>query len=63
LAGRCFRWVNLNVSRENQSARRFYERRGYRKIAAEPGRWSFVDDLGRQQWVHEPAWRMQKRIS
>jgi ribosomal protein S18 acetylase RimI-like enzyme len=63
LARRHFRWANLNVSRDNQAARRFYEYHGYRVIAEEPGRWSYLDDQGRQRHVHEPAWRMQKKIA
>jgi ribosomal protein S18 acetylase RimI-like enzyme len=62
LAGRGFRWVVLNVSRVNLAARRLYERLGYRVIAAEPGRWSYVDQFGRRQEVNEPAWRMEKAL-
>ncbi len=46
LRQRGFRWVVLNVSRENHSARRLYERLGYRVVAAEPGSWSYLDHLG-----------------
>jgi ribosomal protein S18 acetylase RimI-like enzyme len=60
LRQRSFRWVVLNVSRENHSARRLYERLGYRVVAAEPGRWSYLDQFGQRQEVNEPAWRMEK---
>ena len=63
LVGRGFRWINLNISRQNNAGRRFYERHGYRVIAAVPGRWSYLDDLGRRRNVNEPAWRMQKNVS
>jgi ribosomal protein S18 acetylase RimI-like enzyme len=63
LVKRGFRWVSLNVGRDNPEARRFYERYGYRVVAAEPGNWSYLDDQGRRQEVHEPAWRMQKMIA
>jgi ribosomal protein S18 acetylase RimI-like enzyme len=63
LQKREFRWVTLNVGRQNLQARRFYERCGYRVIAAEPGIWSYLDHLGQRQEVHEPAWRMEKRFN
>jgi ribosomal protein S18 acetylase RimI-like enzyme len=63
LAQREFRWVTLNVGRQNLAARRFYERHGYRVIAAEPGHWSYLDDQGLRREVHEPAWRMEKRLN
>lgn len=62
LAERGFRWVTLNVARDNPDARRLYERHGYRVIAKEPGNWSYRDDQGITREVHEPAWRMEKRL-
>ena len=59
---RGYRSVTLNVSRENQQARKLYERLGYRIVAVEPGRWAYVDHLGQRQEVHEPAWRMEKQL-
>jgi len=63
LVRRGFQWIYLNVSRENDAGRRFYERHGYRAIAPESGRWSYLDHMGHRRHVHEPAWRMQKHIS
>ena len=63
LIKRRFRWITLNVGRQNLRALRFYERHGYQIIAAEPGEWSYVDHLGHHQEVCEPAWRIQKCIS
>jgi ribosomal protein S18 acetylase RimI-like enzyme len=63
LVERGFRWVTLNVGRDNPEARRLYERHGYHVVAEEPGRWSYLDDQGRRQEVHEPAWRMSKQIT
>jgi len=60
---RGFSYLTLNVAKENLAARRLYERLGYQAIGSRPGRWSFKDDLGRIQHVHEPSWRMIKRIS
>jgi len=59
---RGFRRVTLNVGKENNAARRLYERLGYRVVGSEPGRWSYLDDKGRRQDVHEPAWRMEKLL-
>ncbi len=63
LEARAFRLVTLNVGRQNPDARRFYERYGYRVVADEPGRWSYLDDMGKRQEVHEPAWRMEKVLN
>lgn len=63
LCQRAFLHVTLNVGRENLDARRFYERYGFQVVAAEPGRWSFLDDHGNRHEVHEPAWRMEKRLA
>lgn len=62
LAGRHFRRVTLNVGRDNPNAQRFYERHGYHVVAAEPGRWSYLDDDNQRHDVHEPAWRMEKTL-
>ncbi len=59
---RDFRWLTLNVARDNVKAQRLYYRRGYRIVAPEPGRWSYIDDQGRIREVVEPAWRMEKRL-
>jgi ribosomal protein S18 acetylase RimI-like enzyme len=62
LQKRRFRWVTLNVSRQNLIAQRFYKRNGYQIVAAEAGRWSYLDHLGQRREVDEPAWRMQKSL-
>ncbi|MFM8319673.1 MAG: GNAT family N-acetyltransferase [Chloroflexota bacterium] len=62
LQRRRFYWATLNVARENPDARRFYERHGYQVVADEPGRWYYMDDDNLRHDVHEPAWRMEKRI-
>ncbi|MEW5870265.1 MAG: GNAT family N-acetyltransferase [Chloroflexota bacterium] len=62
LCQRGFEWVTLNVGRDNPNARRFYERYGYYVVAAEAGRWHYLDHEGQRRDVHEPAWRMQKRL-
>jgi len=60
LVRRGFYSATLNVARDNYSARKLYERLGYRVVAPEPGNWSYIDHLGQRHEVHEPAWRMEK---
>ena len=62
LIRRGFVRVTLNVSRNNFAARRLYARRGYRIIKPDPGIWSYFDHRGILRSVHEPGWRMQKKL-
>jgi ribosomal protein S18 acetylase RimI-like enzyme len=62
LVERGFTWAVLNVSRNNLDARRLYEKHGYRVVAGDPGRWSYLDEHGIRHDVNEPAWRMEKRL-
>lgn len=62
LIQRGFRVVVLNVARDNEAARLFYQRQGYQVVATEPGQWSYLDNQGRRCWVDEPAWRMEKML-
>lgn len=62
LQRRGFRHVTLNVGQDNPNARRLYERLGYQVVAEEPGIWSYHDENGQRHEVHEPAWRMEKRL-
>ena len=57
-----FRVVTLNVAQINHAAMRFYERLGYRTVGDDPGYWSYMDQYGHRQQVHEPAWRMEKEL-
>ena len=52
----------LNVNKEKQEPRRWYERLGYRITADEPGDWSYIDHHGQRRYVHEPSWRMEKQL-
>ena len=60
LIRRGFKHISLNVARDNDAARRMYEKAGYHVVAPEPGIWSYLDDKGHRKFVNEPAWRMQK---
>lgn len=57
-----FIWLRLNVAKDNPEARRMYETHGYRVIGSDPGDWSYQDDHMVTQQVHEPAWKMIKRL-
>jgi ribosomal protein S18 acetylase RimI-like enzyme len=62
LKHRGFRQITLNVGQENHAAERFYNRLGYAIVGEDPGQWSYIDDKGKRQDVHEPAWRMIKDL-
>jgi ribosomal protein S18 acetylase RimI-like enzyme len=62
LLARRFNRVTLNVGQDNPAARRLYDRLGYQVIGSEAGEWFYLDEHGRRQQVHEPAWRMEKRL-
>ncbi len=62
LIQRGFSYATLNVGKDNPNARRFYERLGYVAIADEHGNWSYRDHRGKRRHIHEPAWRMQKKL-
>ena len=52
----------ISVAKENQAARRLYERLGYQVFGEDPGNWSFFDDQGQVQEVHEPAFLLDKQL-
>jgi ribosomal protein S18 acetylase RimI-like enzyme len=60
LLKRGFKRISLNVARDNEAARRLYEREGYMVVSPEPGIWSYLDEKGKRRFVNEPAWRMEK---
>lgn len=62
LRRRGFRYVTLNVGKENRLAQKMYKRHGYQIVAHEPGNWSYIDDKGILVEMHEPAWRMEKTL-
>jgi ribosomal protein S18 acetylase RimI-like enzyme len=60
LLERSFRRVLIGVAKENQDARRLYQRHGYEIIADDPGEWSFIDHNRQIQHVVEPTFIMEK---
>lgn len=63
LRARGFTWVALNVAEDNPGAIRLYQRHGYSEQHRVTGYWSFVDHEGRERHIHEPGWRMGKKIA
>ena len=57
-----FTHLRLNVERENNAARRFYERHGFYVYGVDPGEWEFRDHEGNWQQRVEPAWKMIKTL-
>jgi ribosomal protein S18 acetylase RimI-like enzyme len=62
LIRRSFKVITLNVTQDNLEAIRLYERRGYKIIGPDAGRWSYPDHEGVWQTVEEASWRMEKQI-
>jgi ribosomal protein S18 acetylase RimI-like enzyme len=60
---RGFKYVTLNVAKENLAAQRLYQRLGYQVVGSRPGIWSFRDPNGNLHRVHEPSWRMIKSLT
>ncbi len=54
--------IRLNVAQDNTRARALYERCGYQVIGYSSGVWQYQDDQGEWQTMHEPAWKMSKRL-
>jgi ribosomal protein S18 acetylase RimI-like enzyme len=59
---RQFSILTLNVAKDNPRAQQLYLKHGYRVVAHEPGEWSYQDEKGIIHHVHEPAWRMEKKL-
>ena len=62
LIKRGFDTLRINVARDNVLARRMYEKHGFRVVGPEEGSWRYQDQEGQWQTVHEPAWRMMKKL-
>ena len=62
LRQRGFSRVLISVAQDNDAARRLYERLGYEVFGDDPGNWSFFDDQGQPQEVHEPAFLLDKML-
>lgn len=52
----------ISVAKENDAARRLYERLGFEVFGEDAGNWTYVDDRGQLQEVHEPAFLLEKLL-
>ena len=57
-----YKYVNLNVSKTNIDALKFYQHRGYVVIGKDPGIWSYYNHLGEFIRVNDPGWRLEKLL-
>ena len=62
LTQRGYGLISLNVAQENLGAWKLYENLGYKVVGSDEGEWSYIDHLGNRIDVHEPAWRMEKKL-
>ena len=62
LRQRGFSRALISVAKDNDAARRLYERLGFEAFGEDPGNWSFFDDQGQPQEVHEPAFLLDKML-
>jgi ribosomal protein S18 acetylase RimI-like enzyme len=62
LVSKGFRWATIAVAKENEDARRLYERMGYQIFRADPGEWRYRDHQGKTRNVREPCWIMEKGL-
>lgn len=58
-----YRYATIAVAKDNPNALRLYERLGYHKIGEDGGSWTYVDHLGVTQYVHEPSWVLEQKLS
>ncbi len=62
LRERGFARALISVAKDNDAARRLYERLGFEVFGEDAGNWSFIDDQGQVQEVHEPAFLLEKLL-
>jgi ribosomal protein S18 acetylase RimI-like enzyme len=58
-----YRYATIAVAKDNPDALRLYQRLGYRTIGEDNGSWTYVDHLGVTQYVHEPSWILEQKLS
>ena len=63
LVERGFKQVTLFVAIDNAGARRLYQKLGYELMGTDSGRWSYEDQFGQVQKVHEPSFKMSKKLA
>ena len=60
---RGMRWANIAAAKDNDGARRLYERSGYRIYGEDDGQWSYVDHRGNVRHINEPCWLLEKKLT
>lgn len=60
---RGFTCVTIAVAKNNEAARRLYERLHYRIFREDEGKWSYIDHQGERRHVHEPCWLLEKFLT
>ncbi len=63
ILARGYHHITIAAAKNNDTARRLYERLGYEVFMDDQGEWSYTDHLGKVQQVREPCWLLQKTIS
>lgn len=63
LVDRGFCSVTIAAAKINIRALNLYERLGYHIVGDDPGKWSYVDHLGRIRQVEEPCWVLEKILT
>lgn len=62
LRQRGFSRALISVAKDNDPARRLYERLGFEVFGEDAGHWTFLDDQGQLQEVREPAYLLEKLL-
>jgi ribosomal protein S18 acetylase RimI-like enzyme len=62
LIERGYESVTIAAAKENEAARRLYERLGFHVMTEDAGRWHYVDHEGRTRQVVEPCWILEKQL-
>lgn len=57
-----FRHAAIAVVKTNEGALRLYQREGYKIYGEDEGRWSYLDQYGIEQKIHEPCWLLEKSL-
>ena len=63
IAVRGYDEVSIAVAKTNHTARRLYERLGYKVFTDDAGEWSYTDHLGKVRHVKEPCWLLHKTVT
>lgn len=62
LIQRGYIWALISATKENQRARKLYERLGYTVFAEDDGKWSYENHEGKTISMHEPCWMLHKKL-